>query len=53
MGWNTVQLHVSASTSAHNSERDDRDEALWTDLHDRIAELCKDPKYEPISPMVF
>jgi hypothetical protein len=53
MGWNTVGLRVSGSVSSHNSERDDQDEALWTELHDRIVELCADTKYEQITPMVF
>lgn len=39
-----------ATLSAHNDERDVRDEQLWDELYRKVAELIADPRYAVISP---
>jgi hypothetical protein len=51
MGYDTKEFKVTARTSAHNDDRDQRDEALWDELRARITAVASDPRYEPISPM--
>lgn len=53
MGRNSQSLKVVATTSAHNSERDDADEALWDELRGKIEALVSDPVYASISPLMF
>jgi hypothetical protein len=52
MGFQHAELRATALLSAHNSDRDERDEALWKDLYGRVAEIVGDPKYEPIIAMM-
>lgn len=53
MGYYQQEIKVTATTSAHNDERDKRELMLWHELCERIRELCSDEKYEPIGPMTF
>lgn len=53
MGSNSQSLKVVATTSAHNDERDDADEALWDELRGKIEVLVNDPAYSGITAMIF
>jgi hypothetical protein len=53
VGSNTQRLVVTATTSAHNSERDEADEKLWDELRGKIEALVNDPEYAGITPMMF
>jgi hypothetical protein len=50
MGYNTASYEVRVRLSSHNDERDKRDEALWEELCQRIADLAADPRYAAIAP---
>ena len=53
MGRESKSITVSVSVSRHNSDRDERDDRLVEELHDAIMDLCRHPKFEPISPDVW
>lgn len=48
MGWERKTIEISGSVSRHNSERDDRDDALWAELTGRLRMIVDDPRYEPL-----
>jgi hypothetical protein len=57
MGYNEQRLEVlvTARTSAHNSERDQVEEALWRSLASRVEtavdEIVSEPEYAAIGAM--
>lgn len=52
MGRNQESITITARLSAHNDERDEVDEALWSELQTRIAAILQDQRYEDITPMI-
>lgn len=48
-----MELAVAASLSDHNDEQDGADEALWTDLQERVKAIIADPRYEAIEPIAI
>ena len=50
MGYNQESLTIHAYLSSHNDERDERDEALWAELRERIGTLLSEARYEDIRP---
>jgi hypothetical protein len=53
VGRELQELKVSASLSRHNSDDDHLDDSSWEELKDRIELICRERRYERISPMVF
>lgn len=52
MGRELKTLTVNATVSRHNSTEDDRDDALWDELCERIEALVDEARYLPIRPSV-
>lgn len=53
MGYTAISMLVTANLSAHNSQQDDDDQALWDDLASRVRALADEAKYKPICAMVI
>ena len=53
MGRETKEMTVCAWVSRHNSEQDEKDEALWEELRRRIGEVCEEPQFASIDPDVI
>lgn len=48
MGRRTAEITVAVNLSNHNSEQDERDEALARDLAQRIKAIAEEPQYAEI-----
>jgi hypothetical protein len=48
MGWDLYELRIHATVDKHGGERQEEQEALWDELREKLEELLKDPKWEPI-----
>lgn len=52
MGWDRKEIQIRGHVSRHNSERDASDDALWTELAERVAQVVEDPKFAPLNILV-
>jgi hypothetical protein len=50
MGHDQQSATIYAYVSRHNSENDERDDALWDRLKEEVAVVLAKPVYEPIRP---
>lgn len=48
MGWEQQQLKIIGRVSRHNSEDDDRDDALWRHLVRRVRHIAQEDQYKPL-----
>lgn len=52
MGYIRVTGTISARLSRHNSEKDIRNDELWTDFISKIRHIANNPKYKEIDLMI-
>lgn len=52
MGYDEQRLEVVAKVSRHNSPKDDRHDALWEGMCERIRSIVEEPEYKEIRAWV-
>lgn len=45
MGWDRVSMEVHGHTSAHNSDQDAIDDALWDEFTHRVQAIAREHRY--------
>jgi hypothetical protein len=52
VGYDQCRFEVVARVSRHNSPKDDRHDALWEGLCERLRSIVEEPEYEEINAWV-